>query len=357
MLNRRTDDGNIEEDWSVIENETEQEIVFEQQSTSSAADALEEQEQPAAAGVANENETEQEIVFEQQSATSGADDALEEQERPVAAGGVNALVEKRTNPDTDVDSVASSITHDDSCPSDADALSEVADDPMLEDPIPVDRDESRRVTELEELVETLRNMGFSSKRIERALNELLDSGGALEIDADSVIGAMEEDRTLPDQTPTGWDFVDSTVHDLGQQMQTSELRRRTGNGVRALGQSARQFWTEVVDESDRARSRFQTVFDNADEQARETSTQIRYAAATTKDRFVRANEEHNILDKVATAAAVAGGLALCLGNPRAGLGAVAVAGSAVAVNETLRTSPVNSTYTRDVGLSEDLHLD
>lgn len=267
------------------------------------------------------------------------------------------LVEERTNSDTDIQSVASSITHDDSCPSAVAGNTDDAD-PLLEDPVPVpvDHNESRRVTELEELVETLTNMGFTSDRIERALNELLDSG-ASDLDADSVIGAMEGggDRSLPNQTSTGWDFVDSTVHDLGQH--TSELRRRTGNGVRALGQSARQFWSEVVDESDRARERFQTVFDNADEQAREKSTQIRYAAATTKDRFVRANEEHNILGKVATAAAVAGGLALCLGNPRAGLGAVAVAGSAVAVNETLRTAPANSTYTRDVGLSEDLHLD
>ena len=330
MLNSsKTDDGSIEEDWSVIETEAEQEIVFEQQSTICAAGAHEEQEQPDA-----------------------------------AAGGVDALVEERTNPDTDIDiqSVTSSITHDDSCPppqtDTADTVADSTDDdPLLEDPVPVDRVESRRETELEELVNTLRNMGFTSERIERALNELLDSG-ASQLDADSIIGAMEEGgegRTLPNQTPTGWDFVDSTVHDLGQQ--TSELRRRTGNGVRALGRSARQFWTEVVDESDRARCRFQTVFDNADEQAREKTTQIRYAAATTKDRFVRANEEHNILGKVATAAAVAGGLALCLGNPRAGLGAVAVAGSAVAVNETLRTTPANSTYTRDVGLSEDLHLD
>lgn len=279
-------------------------------------------------------------------------------------------------------SVASSITHSLAELSDIDSeVGDVNKDEVnlqaesfpVEPPTPISNSDTSIPTNPLELVQQLTNMGFTEERIERALYDLLSSG-ATDICADSIIGVMEGDfiiiptprtaegkegDTAPDNTfeaplNATWNSVESSVKDLGQ-----HLRRRSQNGARALSQSAQELWSNVVEESGRARSSFQTAFEQADEHARDASTQIRFAASSTKDKFCRANEEHKIIEKAASAVVIVGGLALCLGNPRAGLGCVAVAGSALAVNEATKTSPTqaNSTYTRDHGLREGLHLD
>merc|ERR1712060_920812 len=110
------------------------------------------------------------------------------------------------------------------------------------------------------------------------------------------------------------------------------------NGARALSRSAQELWRNVVEESRRTRSGFQAGFEQADERVRDVSTQIGFTASATKDKICRANEEHKIVEKVASAAVIGGGLALCLGSPRAGLGCAAVAGSALAANEVMKAS-------------------
>lgn len=87
--------------------------------------------------------------------------------------------------------------------------------------------------------------------------------------------------------------------------------------------------------------------------------EVKHAASSAKDAVCRANEEHHIFEKVAAAAVAGGAILIALGNPRAGVGAMAVAGSSLMVGEAVNHSAAHSTstYTKDYGLKEGFHLD
>jgi len=210
------------------------------------------------------------------------------------------------------------------------------------------------------VVESLTDMGFDKEQIEKAIEDLREAG--TDIDEDSVIGQIAgetpDDTTNRSQAPltSTWDFVESSVRDFDNQ---HEIRRRTQNLSRNVSRSAQEFWSSVKDESQRFRTNLRDTCDQADTHARSASTQFKYVASSVKDKVCRANEEHKITEKVATAAVVGGALLVALGNPRAGVGAMAVAGATVAAGEAMKHSSAHSTstYTRDHGLSEGLHLD
>lgn len=237
------------------------------------------------------------------------------------------------------------------------------------------------------LVDTLSEMGFEKEQIEKAIGDLKDSGET-EIDADSVIGSMmgEENNSggsngagigttsTRNNRPQGrtWSFVESTVQDLENHHQ---LRHRTHVAVHNINRSAREIWSNVQsesqrlgsnirDESQRFRSNFQERCDRADVRARDATTQVKYAASNAKDSIIRANEEYGITEKLATAAVVGGATLLVLGNPRAGVGAMAVAGASLAAGEAMRNSQPRAggssryaSQSRDFGLREGVHLD
>jgi hypothetical protein len=138
-------------------------------------------------------------------------------------------------------------------------------------------------------------------------------------------------------------------------------RLRTAEGVRAIGRTARGAWCIVVDESHRivrrlvsgdreggGRRVYDADVDDDDDELDDIDvdrarTADRYSAATAqktrpsaKDAFLRANEEHRILEKVVAVAVVGSAALLTLGNPRASLGAMAVAGATLAAGEVMR---------------------
>lgn len=234
------------------------------------------------------------------------------------------------------------------------------------------------------LVDTLSQMGFEKEQIEKAIGDLKKSGES-EIDADSVIGSMMDEENNagsdaeagaagPRIRPLGrtWNFVESTVQDLDNQHQ---LRRRTQTAVHSINRSAREIWSNVQteserlgsnvrDESQRFRSNLKETCDQADVRARDATTQVKYAASNAKDSMIRANQEYGITEKVATAAVIGGATLLVLGNPRAGVGAMALAGASLAAGEAMKNSSPrtggSSRYAkeaRDFGLREGVHLD
>jgi len=206
------------------------------------------------------------------------------------------------------------------------------------------------------LVEQLSQMGFEKEQIEKAIGELREAG-ATEIDADSVIGSMAgENNSGPVPLRSTRDFVESIVQDLDSRHQ---LRRRTQNCVRDISRSAQDIWSNVNDESEQFRSNLRETFDQADVHARNASTSVKFAALSAKDSFCRANEEYRITEKLATVAVVGGATLLALGNPRAGVGVIAVAGATLAAGEAMKnsSSQSSSTYTRDHGLNEGVHID
>ena len=209
-------------------------------------------------------------------------------------------------------------------------------------------------SESSDLVGSLSNMGFEKERIENAIGDLREAG-AMEIDEDSVIGEMAGEMNDNRRT---WDFVESTARDFDAQHQ---LRRRTQNCVRTIGLSAKELWSNVKDESQRFRSNLQQTCDQADIQAQtaRATTQVKYAASSAGDSICRANEEYRITEKVVTAAVVGGATLLALGNPRAAVGVIAVAGATLAAGEAMKHSSEQSTstYTRDYGLGQGVHLD
>lgn len=179
------------------------------------------------------------------------------------------------------------------------------------------------------LVDSLSSMGFRKEHIEEAIDDLRGAGS--EVDADSVIGRMT-----------------SETHGL----------ERTQN-LADVGRLARELLSVARDEARRRRATLRDDCARARVRARVAATEARYAAASARDAVCRAEEERGIAAKAA-AAAVAGGVALlALGKVRAGLGAVAVAGSCVVAGEAMRQAAARSTSTRttDYGLREGVHLD
>ncbi|KAL7524091.1 hypothetical protein ACHAXR_000429, partial [Thalassiosira sp. AJA248-18] len=177
-------------------------------------------------------------------------------------------------------------------------------------------------------------MGFEKDQIEKAIS-VLREGGAADIDADSVIGSIVGGGGNPFQGVgrSTWEFVESTAQNIDNQHQ---LRRRTQRCAQTVGRSARDIWSNVRDESQRFRSNLLETCDQADVHARNAGTQVRYAASSAKEAAYRANEEYRIAEKVATVAVVGGATLLALGNPRAGVGVMAVAGASLAVGEAMR---------------------
>jgi len=200
-------------------------------------------------------------------------------------------------------------------------------------------------------VDSLSGMGFEKEPVKKAMDDLREAGS--EIDADSVIAEMTGEIKVDGRT---WEFIRSAAQDFEQQ---HELRRRTQNCVNTVGHSARELLSAAKEESQRFSESFRETCDEADVRARTASTQAKYAASSAKDSICRANEEYRISEKVATVAVVGAALLIALGNPRAGVGVMAMAGSSVAVGEAMKHAAAHSTstQTRDHGLSEGLHLD
>ena len=187
----------------------------------------------------------------------------------------------------------------------------------------------------------------------------------------SAIGKMRGETKVDERR---WDSMRSFARDLERQ---HGVRRRAQDRAGTFRRSARELLSaakeesqrfgaisrEVLsaakEESQRFRATFRETWDETDDLVRAKSTQAKYAASSAKDSLCRANEEHGISEKVAAAAVVGGAALLALGNPRAGLLAVAVAGSSVAAGEAMKHSSAHSisTASRDHGLREGLHLD
>ncbi|KAL9185238.1 hypothetical protein ACHAXT_003015 [Thalassiosira profunda] len=215
-------------------------------------------------------------------------------------------------------------------------------------------EEGKLDDEPDPLVETLSQMGFARERIERAI-EVLRGAGDAEIDADTVIGEMEGEARPGAQGGT-WDFVESNIRDFEEQHQ---IRHRTQACMHNLNQSAREFFADVREESQRFRSNLQAQCEEADVRVRDATQELGHRASAAGEQLRQANEEHRVLEKVAAAAAVGGAALLALGNPRAGAGALAVAGASLAAGEAMRqgSTRAGGAYARDYGLNEDLHLD
>mmetsp|Transcript_22282 Transcript_22282/g.40145 ORF Transcript_22282/g.40145 Transcript_22282/m.40145 type:complete len:458 (-) Transcript_22282:225-1598(-) len=212
------------------------------------------------------------------------------------------------------------------------------------------------------LVNSLLNMGFEKGQISKAVKDLREAG-TIEIDEDSVIASMMGETNNNNDGTTTWDFVESTARGFEEQ---HELHRRTQNFARNIELSARGLWSTIEEKSDRFRSNLQTTCEDADVRARRArertaraATHVKYAASSAKDSACRANEEYGITEKVAAAAVVGGAALLVLGSPRAGAGAIAVAGATLAAGEAMKQSSARSgsTHTRDYGLGEGVHLD
>eukprot|EP00584_Thalassiosira_punctigera_P009151 CAMPEP_0172532328 /NCGR_PEP_ID=MMETSP1067-20121228/5426_1 /TAXON_ID=265564 ORGANISM="Thalassiosira punctigera, Strain Tpunct2005C2" /NCGR_SAMPLE_ID=MMETSP1067 /ASSEMBLY_ACC=CAM_ASM_000444 /LENGTH=476 /DNA_ID=CAMNT_0013316835 /DNA_START=63 /DNA_END=1493 /DNA_ORIENTATION=+ len=213
--------------------------------------------------------------------------------------------------------------------------------------------------ESSDLLKSLLNMGFEKEQVEKAIKNLREAG-ATEIDVDTIISEILGEKNDGGRT---WDFVESTVRGFEEQ---HELRRRTQNLARNIGLSAQDLWSNVRNESQRFQANLREACDEADVRARTVhektacaATKVKDAASSAKDSACRANEEYGITDKVATAAVVGGAALLALGSPRAGVGAIAVAGATLAAGEAMKQSSArsSSTRTRDYGLGEGLHVD
>jgi hypothetical protein len=221
------------------------------------------------------------------------------------------------------------------------------------------------------LVCHLSEMGFEVERVAEAIRGLRASGST-EIDADSVIGSMVGEAPAAAAAAAGtrpnnghplepllgaWELVGSTIA-----REWDERGRpagcRTADRVRAAGRSARDAWTSVADESHRLVRRLVSNDDDGrdgdddcdDGGVVRAGGGDRYSAATAqanrrppaassaKDAFRRANEEHRIVEKLVAVAVVGSAALLALGNPRASLGAMAVAGAGLAAGEAMRQS-------------------
>lgn len=165
-------------------------------------------------------------------------------------------------------------------------------------------------------------------------------------------------NNAPNQQPLHrtWNIITSAFQQLDNQHQ---ITRKTKAGLQNIGTSAQQFWSSISNETQCARTSFQSKCDQADARAREASTRIRYAASSAKDSICRANEEYRIHEKVCAGLVVGGAVLVAVGNPRAGAGALAVAGATLAAGEVMGSTSgrANYTDTRDVGLREGLHID
>jgi len=145
-----------------------------------------------------------------------------------------------------------------------------------------------------------------------------------------------------------WNFLENTFQGIDNQHQ---LRRRTSNSVKHINQSMQNLFSNITDETQRVR-------DQADVHARNASTHVSQAASSARESISRANAEYKLSEKVATVAVIGGATLLALGNPRAGVTALAVAGASLAVGEVNSTYYEESPHSREeYGLPEGVHID
>lgn len=141
-----------------------------------------------------------------------------------------------------------------------------------------------------------------------------------------------------------WNFLENTFQGIDNQHQ---LRRRTSNSINHINQSVQNIVSNITDETQRVR-------DQADVHARNASTHVSHAASSVRQSISRANAEYKLSEKVATVAVIGGATLLALGNPRAGVTALAVAGASLAVGEVYEESNRNR---EEYGLPEGVHID
>lgn len=153
-----------------------------------------------------------------------------------------------------------------------------------------------------------------------------------------------------------WNFVTSSLRDIDNQKQ---LRQRAETNARKLTASAQNLWSTLQNHSQQIATTLQQHCDEADDQAREASQNIKQSVSATKDKICRLNSEYKIHEKVAAVAAIGGAVLVAAGNPRAGAGSLLVAGGALAAGEAMSAGSHrgSSTFTRDYGLKEGVHLD
>lgn len=220
-------------------------------------------------------------------------------------------------------------------------------------------------------------MGFERKLVKQTIVDLLEAGSTI-IDADMVIGKMmgeEESAVLhppcdnENNNPLSdaWEHIGMTAHrewdDRGR-----HVHRRVVGQVQAIGRHAREAWTNVftgkggVDE-------FEDDLDYdvsdarggcaSDRYSSPASTQFHPAATSAKHTFRRANEDNRLMKGVVAVAIIGSATLLALGNPRASLGAMAVAGAGIAAGEAIRMHSSEHTCgtSRDYGTGRGLHLD
>jgi hypothetical protein len=167
----------------------------------------------------------------------------------------------------------------------------------------------------------------------------------------------EEDSTAPpqqhaqnntnDPLRNTWNFIENTFQGIDNQHQ---LRQRTRNSVQHINRSMQTLFSNITDETQRVRNQ-------ADVHARNASTQVCHAASSARESICRANTEYKLSEKVATVAVIGGATLLALGNPRAGVTALAVAGASLAVGEVISSNESDRRNREEYGLSEGVHID
>lgn len=164
------------------------------------------------------------------------------------------------------------------------------------------------------------------------------------------------DQHLPLPLHQTWHFITSSLREIDNQHQ---LRQRAQTSAKKLNRSAQNLWSNISNETQHIAKQLQERCDQADMQAREASQNIKQTASSAKDNLCRLNSEYKIHEKVAAVAAVSGAILVAAGNPRAGAGSLLVAGGALAAGEAMSAGSERgcSTFTRDYGLREGVHLD
>ena len=169
-------------------------------------------------------------------------------------------------------------------------------------------------------------------------------------DSDAPPQEQERNSNNPNDHPlrNTWKSLENTLQGIDNQHQ---LRRRTSNSVKQINQSMQNIFSNITDETQRVR-------DQADVHARNASTHVSHAASSIKESICRANSEYKLSEKVATVAVIGGATLLALGNPRAGVTALAVAGASLAVGEVTSSNYEESDRNREeYGLPEGVHID
>ena len=191
-----------------------------------------------------------------------------------------------------------------------------------------------------------------------SVQTLVEVDQPLEEDTPSIASGDSEEDSAASPPPqeqernplrNTWNLLENTFQNIDNQHQ---LRRRTSNSVKQINQSMQNIFSNITDETQRVR-------DEVDVHARNASTHVSHAASSIKESICRANAEHKLSEKVATVAVIGGATLLALGNPRAGVTALAVAGASLAVGEVVSSSDYEESdrNREEYGLPEGVHID